>query len=84
MSDDLYFTRLRFTGRSGIAKLHGRAVKLAVCPQFLPQRIAEVDYAPELHACLVRDECAGWREMKDIEIAAADALLHQLCKETPR
>lgn len=83
MSDDLYFTRLRFTGRSGIAKLHGRAVVLAECPQFLPQRIAEVDYMPEMHACMVRDECAGWREMEATEIAAADALLKHLCKETP-
>lgn len=83
MSDDLYFTRLRFTGRSGLAKLHGRAVVLTECPQFLPQRIAEVDYMPEVHACLIRDECAGWREMDAPEIAAADALLRELCQGGP-
>lgn len=84
MSDWLYFTRLRFTGSSGVAKLRGRAVELAECPQFLEHRIAEIDYMPEVHACQIRDELGGWREMKDFEIAAADALLHQLCKETPR
>lgn len=81
MSDDLYFTRLRFTGRSGIAKLHGRSVPLSACPQFLPQRIAEVDYMPEMRAYQIRDECGGWRDMKDTEIAAADALLRKLCPE---
>lgn len=84
MSDNLYFTRLRFTCGSGVAKLHGRTVVLAECPQFLPQRLAEVDYMPEVHACQVRDEFGGWREMKDFEIAAADALLRKLCTEVPK
>lgn len=82
MSDDLYFTRLRFTGSSGVAKLHGLAQVLQDCPQFLPQRIAEVDYMPEVRACMVRDECGGWREMEASEIVAADALLHRLFSGT--
>jgi len=84
MSDWLYFTRLRFTGSSGVAKLNGRSVPLSECPQFLTRRIAEIDYMPEVHACQIRDEFGGWREMKDFEIAAADALLRKLCTEVPK
>lgn len=78
MSDDLYFTRLRFTRGSGVAKLHGSALPLAECPQFLAVEIEEVDYMPEVHAWRIRERNAGWRDMDGQEVQAADTLLHRL------
>lgn len=84
MSDDLYFARLRYTRGNGVAKLHGHALVLNECPQFLAVEIEEVDYAPEVKAWRVRDRNCGWRDMQSHEAQAADALLHRLFIGVPR
>ena len=49
MSTDLYSTVLVWTGaRGGVAKLHGRQVKLSAAPAIAGLRIAQIDYRPEI------------------------------------
>lgn len=75
MSHALYFTRLWFVYGRGIAKLHGRQVKLTAPPL---EGYEEIDYTPEVHCCRIRPRFGGWRDMESDEIAAADALLWRL------
>lgn len=79
MTDDLYYTRLRFHKRHGIAKMHGMAVSLDVGPDLGSGPVWFVDYRPEVGFAQVqlgpKDEP---REMTDDEKHAADALLRRL------
>lgn len=78
MSHALYFTRLFWDGRRGIAKLHGRCIVLDAAPALPGAPIDLIDYTPEV-ACaeiLRRGECR--RSMTVDEVLAADELLRQL------
>lgn len=79
MSDELYRSRLRFSGRAGVAKLHGRSVLLATAPDLGAGPVHAVDYVPEVGiAEVVPRPCDPRRDMTPAEVAAADALLAAL------
>lgn len=79
MSDLLYMTRLRWSGYSGIAKLHGRTVMLRLPPDLGTGELVGVDYVPEIHLCEVQPLGHGRRDMTADEIRAADRVLAQMC-----
>lgn len=80
MSDALYMTRLRWDGRRGVAKLHGRLVLLQAAPDLGQGPVCAVDYIPEVHLQLIQPRaCDAPRDwMSWEEIAAADRLLRAL------
>lgn len=80
MSHALYFTRLFWDGRRGIAKLHGNEVKLSAPPHLPGLEVDAVDYTPEVRVAMVMPRRCGWREMTTDEIRGADALLVELTK----
>lgn len=80
MSDALHQTRLRWHGRSGIAKLHGLVIPLHQPPVLAGVVVHAVDYVPEF--CIreiQRRACDHVEDMTPAEVAAADALLRQMC-----
>lgn len=80
MSDDLYATRLRWTGGRGIAKLRGHCVTLTEPPELGDMgKVDSIDYAPEVRVYMVMPRFSGWRDMTAAEIAQCDQLLRQLC-----
>ncbi len=82
MSTDLYSTVLVWAGtRGGVAKLHGRQVKLSAAPAIAGLRIAQIDYRPEIGERRVMPCAEPWREMHDREVEAADALLQTLTND---
>ena len=81
MSTDLHSTRLLWQGaRGGVAKLHGRLVRLAAPPD-LGMRYVAVDYIPEMGLRQIMPYGCGWRDMFDAEVAAADAALAALTRQ---
>jgi hypothetical protein len=76
VSDELFSTRLRWDGRRGIAKLHGKTVQLEAAPNLTGEPVHYIDYTPEIHDFEIR-RAKGDRveEMTAAEIAAADRLL---------
>ena len=78
MSDDLYSTRLRWTGGRGIAKLHGKIVALKSTPQLTTCTVDSIDYVPEIGLGQVMPRFEGWRDMWPAECRECDALLVQL------
>jgi hypothetical protein len=79
MSDVYYSTRLLYIeNRIGVAKLHGKARKIALPPRLAGMEVVEIDYTPERGCCRVREKNAGWRDMVASEIRAADAYLKEL------
>jgi hypothetical protein len=78
MSHALYTTRLYWVGMRGIAKLHGRQVKLVAPPHLPGLRVDSLDYVPEIRLASVMPSGHGWRDMNADEIRAADVLLRQL------
>ena len=79
MSHALYSTRLYWAGtRGGIAKLHGRSVALQAAPHFDGAPVVGVDYVPEIHLCQIQPVASPWRDMTDVEVREADALLPRL------
>lgn len=82
MSHALYFTRLFWDGRRGVAKLHGRTVYLASAPRLPGAEVQMVDYAPEVCCREIVRAGERRREMTADEIRGADALLAELTKET--
>lgn len=81
MSHALYFTRLFWDGRRGVAKLHGRMVQLGAAPVLPGSAIELIDYAPEVRCCEILRHGERRREMTTDEIHGADALLVELTKE---
>lgn len=82
MSHALYFTRLFWDGRRGVAKLHGRMVELHVAPAMPGTPVELLDYAPEVCCREILRHGERRREMTPDEISAADWLLRELTKET--
>jgi hypothetical protein len=79
VTDSLYSTRLRFNGRSGIAKLHGVAVALDTSPDLGTGPVWMVDYRPEVGLALVQPRSIDpVRDMSPHERRAADELLRHL------
>ena len=82
MSTNLYSTVLVWAGaRGGVAKLHGRQVKLIAAPTIAGLRIAQIDYRPEIGERRVMPCAEAWREMHDREVSEADALLRTLTND---
>ncbi len=79
MTDELYYTRLRFSGRHGIAKMHGMSVSLDAGPDLGSGPVWFVDYRPEIGFAQVQPRSIDrLRDMTDDEKHAADALLRKL------
>lgn len=79
MSSDLYSTLLRWGGRGGVAKLHGKAVQLEQAPLPCGNRVHTVDYIPEIRLRQIQHRAVDRvTDMTDDEVRAADALLAQL------
>lgn len=83
MSHALYFTRLFWDGRRGVAKLHGRTVALTAAPALPGAAVELLDYAPEVCCREILRAGERRREMTTDEIRGADALLVELTKEVP-
>ena len=64
--------------RGGVAKLHGRLVRLAAPPD-LGMRYVAVDYIPEMGLRQIMPYGCGWRDMTDDEVAQADQVLRAIC-----
>ena len=78
MTDDLYYTRLRFNGRSGIAKMHGMTVTLSTGPDLGDGPVWMIDYRPECGFGLVQPRAIDPpRDMTRFEIAVADSILRR-------
>lgn len=79
MTDELYYTRLRFNGHSGIAKMHGMTVSLNTGPDLGDGPVWMCDYRPECGFALVQPRSIDpVREMFGSEKRAADALLRSV------
>lgn len=80
MSDDLYTTRLRWTGGRGIAKLRGEQVRLLECPQLFDGVVIDaIDYAPEVNVRMYMPRFGGWRDFDNYaQVQACDDYLERL------
>lgn len=79
MSDALYSTRLRWHNGRGVARLHGRSIRLDAAPDLGAGPVLEMDYTPEVHCVEIRMRaCESVREMTQQEIHAADRLLRRV------
>lgn len=79
MSDEEYPTRLRWDGRRGLAKLHGRSVVLYVAPDLGAGPVWAMDYVPSDGIAEVAPRSIDARRaMLPLEIAAADSMLRAL------
>lgn len=85
MSTALYFTRLYWDGRHGVAKLHGVQMVLRAPPRLpgIDAPIEAIDYAPETRTAMVRERAAAWRDMTAGEVRAADDYLRITCASQP-
>lgn len=82
MSHLYYSTRLYFTSRGGVAKLHGRQRELTEAPVLRSMRVGGIEYTPEVGVARIRPRDGEWRDMTSDEIHAADELLRQLVPTT--
>ena len=79
MSDALYWTRLRWHGTTGIAKMHGTTVTIETQPDLGSGALHALLYTPEIGERQVqRSNRLDWEPMTDDEVAAADRLLRKL------
>lgn len=79
MSHALYATRLYWAAnRGGVAKLHGQCVPLHAPPHFGGAPVVGVDYIPEVGMRQIMPYGCAWRDMTDVEVSEADALLRRL------
>ena len=78
MSHRLYSTRLHWSGKHGFAKLRGVLVALPEPPRIGETAVAEIDYIPEIGMRTITLAGCAPREMRDQEVAAADALLTRM------
>ena len=79
-SDFYYSSRLRYEGWSGAAKLHGVRIPLTRMLDLpgVDGVYVAVDYIPERGLRRIMPLGGPWRDMRDDEVAAADALLRDL------
>lgn len=75
MSHALYTTCLMWSGRCGVAKLHGRCVDLHAPPHFSGAPVVGVDYVPEIGLRQIQHTGHAWSDMTDDEVREADATL---------
>lgn len=80
MSNALYATRLVWDGRQGIAKLHGREVRLTAKPEIHGLEFASIDYVPEIGCWLLRPIGDRERDLTGEEVRRIDHYLAKLCK----
>lgn len=79
MSTDLDQTALIWYGpRGGVAKLHGRQVRLTAAPPLEGVRVECIDYRPEIGERRIQCHAEGWRDMLPAEVLAADQQLQRL------
>ena len=79
MSDNLYWTRLRWHGRGGIAKHLGKSIVLDLAPDLGSGPIWDCDYVPEVDIADVQTRSIDpVRRMTHSEIRAADDILKGL------
>lgn len=78
MSNDLYWTRLVWTGGRGVAKLDGTEIRLPAPPHLKAVEIDGLDYAPDVSCFQIMPRRSGWRDMTPDEIAECKALLQRL------
>jgi hypothetical protein len=75
MSDDLFYTRLRWSNGHGIAKYRNRIVVLTEAPDISRDVVVEIIYTPEVGVARVRTFSKPWRDLLPDEIAACDSYL---------
>lgn len=75
MSHVLYSTCLMWSGRRGVAKLHGRCVELHAPPYISGAPVLCVEYVPEVDMRRIRMVGEAERGMEDHEVREADATL---------
>lgn len=79
MTDELYYTRLRFHAKHGIAKMHGMTVSLVAGPDLGDGPVWFVDYRPECGFALVQTRSIDpVRDMTREEKREADLLLRAI------
>lgn len=79
MTDSLYYTRLRFCAKHGIAKMHGVTISLETGPDLGDGPVWACDYRPEVGVAQVQPRSIdSMRDMTRFEIAAADTLLRRI------
>lgn len=79
MTDELYYTRLRFSGKHGIAKMHGITVSLNAGPDLGEGAVWFVDYRPEIGFGRIQPRSIDpQRDMTTDEKHAADDLLRKI------
>lgn len=79
MTDDLYTTRLRFSGKHGIAKMHGVTISLSIGPDLGDGPVWMLEYRPEIGVAQVQPRAIDPpRDMTRFEIAIADSMLRRL------
>jgi hypothetical protein len=79
MTDSYYYTRLRFNGHHGIAKMHGMTVSLVAGPDLGDGPVWACEYTPEIGVAQVQPRAVDpVRDMTRFEIACADSILRQL------
>lgn len=75
MSDDLFYTRLRWSNGQGIAKFRNRIVVLTEAPDISRETVVELVYTPEVRVAWVRTFDSPWRELLPYEIEACESYL---------
>jgi len=77
MSDDLFYTRLRWANGKGIAKYKGCVVALTEPPDVVDATVVELIYTPEVHVCRVRTFGSPWRDLVPNEIEVCMTFLRK-------
>jgi hypothetical protein len=77
VDDRLFYTRLRWTGGRGIARLNGKTFALK-SPPILSTigKVDSIDYVPA-HIFMVMPMFQGWRDLYPNEAEECDALLYE-------
>ena len=85
MSDDLYYTVLRWADDKGVCKAQGMTVTLREAPDLGAGPVVFLAYRPEIRDLLVQVPAdTGLRELTRDEVRAADVLLRSLTTLPPK